>query len=186
MTVDNWGALGGLARWQSLYELGHERYTDNLRDEETPLADPPLANQWATEGDDEEQQEDPSFQRENDGDGSDYDSDSDDSDEDDGDDRYIQSRVNAPTHTPTPNPPPFAPTTAPTPTPVRSNRRPQRNRRPPARFGDYTQLPALIKVKVNENVLNQAFLNSLNWNQHTTGYEKKFFYLQNYVIPILD
>ena len=153
-----------------------------------PLAVPPIDNTWAAEGD-EQQQDNPSFQRENEDNGSDYDSDSDDSSDDDGDSNYTPPRANAPATTPTTEPTPAAPTHSSTATPTpsnppeRYNLRPQRARRAPSRYGDYTQLAALIKVKVNKNVLNQAFLNSLDWNRNDTDYEKKLFLSTELIDP---
>ena len=141
------------------------------------LAVPPIDNTWVAERD-EQQQDDPSLQRENENESSDYDSDSSD---DDGDDNDTSPWAIAPAHAPTTTPTPAAQTQSstatPTPSfpPVRYNLRSQRARRAPPRYSDYTQLAALIKVKVNKNILNQAFLNFLDWRIHNTDYEMKFF-----------
>ena len=103
-TVEEWDALGGLAQWQALYELGYERYVGEPADEEAENGVPPIGQTWVTEG--EEQQQVPLLQREDDNgeDISDFDSDS--SDDDGDDDNYVPPRANIPSPTPTPAPTP--------------------------------------------------------------------------------
>ena len=190
MTVERWADLGGLPLWEDLYELGSESYVevpeqnvparnDNNNDEvperNVPARNngvdiddtaddlqfiPPLDMTWRNRTTEQQQPpEGASLQREYDWDSSD--------DSDDNNDLPPVTEHDTPASTPTPDP---APPTL---------RRSLRTRQPPARY----LLDNLLKVRVTNSVLNQAFLNSLDWTNHPSADERCFFLANNIVDP---
>ena len=195
MTVERWADLGGLTLWEDLYELGSESYVEvparnNAINDEGPernvparnnsidideQADdlrfvPPLDTTWSNQADVQQQQpEGASLQRE-------YDWDS-DSDEENDSVAQATERVD-PTQAPAPVPVP-APTAPPAPVPP-TLRRSTRTRRPPGRYMHHN-MANLLKVRVTNSVLNQVFLNSLDWTNHPSEDERRFFLVNNVV-----
>ena len=62
----------------------------------------------------------------------------------------------------------------------RYNLRPPTSRNRPQR---HNHLSHLLSTKVNNSILNQALLNSLDWSTHTTEYSKQFFQATELIEP---